>query len=112
MSRRRGDPLILQVKEAEESVLSPFAGASPYANQGQRVVEGQRLTQAASDLFLGWLRARAVDGLEHDFYLRQLWDWKASADIDTMSPTLLRLYAKICGNTLARGHARSGSPAT
>ena len=66
------------------------------------------MMQAASDIFLGWERVIGLDGQTHDYYFRQLWDWKASADIDTMSPTLLRLYAKVCGNTLARAHARSG----
>ena len=108
MSERRGDPLILQVKEAEDSVLAPFAGASKYDVQGQRVVEGQRLTQAASDLFLGWLRATGIDGLQHDFYLRQLWDWKFSADIGGMDAKRLATYSRACGGALALAHARSG----
>jgi len=102
------DPLFLQVKEAEASVLEPYLGTSGYANHGQRVVEGQRLMQASSDIFLGWQRVDGVDVRTHDYYMRQLWDWKASADVDSMSPELLDVYGQICGWTLARGHARSG----
>ena len=102
------DPLFLQIKEAEASVLEPFLGKSGFANHGQRVVQGQRLVQAASDIFLGWEHIIGYDGQPHDHYVRQLWDWKASADIDTMSPELLDVYAQICGWTLARAHARSG----
>ncbi len=102
------DPLVLQCKEAQESVLEPYAGASAYANHGQRVVEGQRLMQAASDIFLGWMPAIGLDGSPRDFYLRQLWDGKLSPDIDSMTPQLLRGYAQLCGWTLARAHARSG----
>ena len=102
------DPLFLQVKEAEASVLEGFAGRSQYATHGQRVVEGQRLMQAASDIFLGYQRIEAPDGETRDFYVRQLWDWKASADIEPMGPDALAIYAKICGWTLARAHARSG----
>ena len=112
MSRRRGDPLILQVKEAENSVLAPFAGASQYRLQGRRVVEGQRLTQAATDLLLGWLRAKGVDGLDHDFYIRQLWDWKFSADIAGMDEQRLEAYSRACGGALALAHARSGDRAS
>ena len=108
MSHRRGDPLVLQVKEADTSVLAPYAGPSKYENQGQRVVEGQRLTQAASDIFLGWLRATGADELEHDFYLRQLWDWKFSADLSTMDEIRLTEYSTACGAALALAHARSG----
>ena len=104
------DPLFLQVKEAEASVLEPFVGASRYANHGQRVVEGQRLMQAASDVLLGWQRTTGADGVSRDYYMRQLWDWKASADVDRMSPELLGVYGQMCAWTLARSHARSGDP--
>ncbi len=103
------DPLFLQVKEAEKSVLSRFAGASKHANQGQRVVAGQRLMQASSDIFLGWQRIDAgLDEQSRDFYVRQLRDWKFSIDIETMAPDDMRLYGQLCGWTLARAHARSG----
>jgi uncharacterized protein (DUF2252 family) len=108
VGREDGDPLFLQVKEAERSVLEPHLARSIYHQQGRRVVEGQRFMQAASDIFLGWVRLDGLDGRPHDYYFRQLWDWKASADIDTMSPALLAVYAKLCGYTLARAHARSG----
>jgi uncharacterized protein (DUF2252 family) len=105
----RNDPLFLQVKEAGPSVLAQFAGRGRYRNQGRRVVEGQRLMQAASDVLLGWISAEGViDGKPRDFYVRQLWDGKGSAQIDTMDSEGLRLYATLCGETLARGHARSG----
>jgi uncharacterized protein (DUF2252 family) len=103
-----GDPLFLQVKEAEASVLEGFAGKSAFNQQGRRVVEGQRLMQAASDIFLGWLTAEGPDGKDRDFYVRQLWDGKGSAEIELMDPKGLRLYARLCGWTLARAHARSG----
>jgi uncharacterized protein (DUF2252 family) len=103
-----GDPLFLQAKEAEASVLEPYAGASEYTNHGQRVVEGQRLMQAASDIFLGWCTAVGIDGRKRDFYVRQLWDWKRSAEIESLTPTGLDVYARMCGQTLARAHARSG----
>ncbi len=102
------DPLFLQAKEAQESVLERFVGKSQFRNCGQRVVAGQRLMQAASDIFLGWQRATGVDGQVRDFYLRQLRDWKGSANVDTMPPTTMSLYARLCGATLARAHARSG----
>jgi uncharacterized protein (DUF2252 family) len=103
------DPLFLQVKEAEESVLSRFVGTSKYANQGQRVVAGQRLMQAASDIFLGWVHIVAgLDGRDRDFYVRQLRDWKLSLDISVMVPDGMRMYGQLCGWTLARAHARSG----
>jgi uncharacterized protein (DUF2252 family) len=109
LGRDDSDPLFLQVKEAEVSVLSRFAGASKYANQGQRVVAGQRLMQAASDIFLGWQRVEAgLDGRTRDFYVRQLRDWKFSVDIESLRPEGLSMYAKLCGWTLARAHARSG----
>jgi uncharacterized protein (DUF2252 family) len=109
LGRDDADPLFLQVKEAEASVLSRFVGASKYANQGQRVVAGQRLMQASSDIFLGWQRVEAgLDGQQRDFYVRQLRDWKFSVDIETMIPRGMRLYGEVCGWTLARAHARSG----
>ena len=109
LGRDDSDPLFLQVKEAEESVLARFAGTSRYNNQGERVVNGQRLMQAASDIFLGWQRVPAgLDGLSRDFYVRQLRDWKFSIDIAAMIPRGLRLYGELCGLTLARAHARSG----
>jgi uncharacterized protein (DUF2252 family) len=109
LGRDDSDPLFLQVKEAETSVLSRFAGASRYTNQGHRVVAGQRLMQAASDIFLGWIRVDAgLDGKPRDFYVRQLRDWKFSLDIAAMTPDGLRLYGELCAWTLARAHARSG----
>ena len=109
LGRNGSDPLFLQVKEAEESVLSRFAGASKYASQGQRVVAGQRLMQASSDIFLGWQRTEAgLDGQPRDFYVRQLRDWKFSPDIEAMLPGDMRMYGEVCGWTLARAHARSG----
>jgi uncharacterized protein (DUF2252 family) len=108
LGRDDQDPLFLQIKEATSSVLAEYAGKSGYANHGQRVVEGQRLLQAASDTLLGWLRAQGLDGVDRDFYVRQLWDWKLSADIESMTPEVMKIYAQMCGWTLARGHARSG----
>jgi uncharacterized protein (DUF2252 family) len=109
LGRDDSDPLFLQVKEAEESVLSRFVGTSKYANQGQRVVAGQRLMQAASDIFLGWVHIVAgLDGRDRDFYVRQLRDWKLSLDISVMVPDGMRMYGQLCGWTLARAHARSG----
>ena len=109
LGRDESDPLFLQVKEAEASVLSRFLGASAYRNQGQRVVAGQRLMQATSDIFLGWQRTDAgLDGQSRDFYVRQLRDWKVSLVIETMVPAGLRAYGALCGWTLARAHARSG----
>jgi uncharacterized protein (DUF2252 family) len=108
LGRDNDDPLFLQIKEAEASVLERFLGRSEYTNHGQRVVEGQRLMQAATDIFLGWVQVARPDGVKRDFYMRQLWDWKASADIGSMSPALLTTYGQICGWTLARAHARTG----
>jgi uncharacterized protein (DUF2252 family) len=102
------DPLFLQVKEAEASVLEAALGESAFPNHGQRVVEGQRIMQAASDIMLGWDRVEGPDGVTRDYYMRQLWDWKVSATVETMTPEILRVYAQICGWTLARAHARSG----
>ncbi len=109
LGRDGSDPLFLQVKEAEESVLSRYLGASEFTNMGQRVVAGQRLMQASSDIFLGWHRiAAGLDGKQRDFYVRQLRDWKFSLDIDAMVPGGMRIYGNLCGWTLARAHARSG----
>jgi hypothetical protein len=105
------DPLFLQLKEAQVSVLEPYLGKSDHANHGQRVVEGQRLMQAASDIMLGWFRTDGIDGVKRDFYIRQLWDGKGSALVEAMDPTTLAAYAQICGWTLARAHARSGDSA-
>jgi hypothetical protein len=110
VGRDNSDPLFLQIKEAEAAVGEAFLGPSEYAHHGQRVVEGQRLMQGASDIFLGWDTFRGDDGVTRDFYLRQLWDWKASADVDHMTPEALGFYAQMCGWTLARAHARSGDP--
>ena len=101
------EALLLQAKQAGPSALSTYAAPSLHANQGERVVAGQHLMQAASDIFLGWLRADTADG-EQDYYVRQLRDWKLSADIDTLNPEAMTLYARLCGWTLARAHARSG----
>jgi uncharacterized protein (DUF2252 family) len=108
LGRDESDPLFLQAKEAEASVLEPFLGKSAFSQHGQRVVEGQRLTQAASDIMLGWLRVTDLDGVERDYYVRQLWDSKGSADVETMNPKSLRMYAQLCGAVLAKSHARSG----
>jgi uncharacterized protein (DUF2252 family) len=108
IGRDHADPLFLQVKEAEKSVLSRFVGASKFTNQGQRVVAGQRLMQASGDIFLGWQRTKGLDGQQRDFYVRQLRDWKFSIDIEAMVPRGMRLYGELCGWTLARAHARSG----
>jgi uncharacterized protein (DUF2252 family) len=108
LGRDQSDPLFLQVKEAQESVLAPYAGASKHKNQGERVVAGQRLMQAASDIFLGWQRIKAPDGEQRDFYMRQLRDWKFSFAIERAVPRGMRMYGELCGWTLARAHARSG----
>ncbi len=102
------DPLFLQFKEAQKSVLEPFLGRSEFANSGQRVVEGQRLTQAASDIMLGWIKIDGVDGVKRDFYIRQLWDAKMSALVEFMEPRAMLVYARVCGSELARAHARAG----
>ena len=107
--RDDADPLFLQAKEAQESVLERFLGASEYEEHGERVVRGQRIMQASSDIFLGWQRVEAPqDGVSRDFYVRQLHDWKGSLDPEVMVPRGALLYARICGETLARAHARSG----
>ncbi|MGN6445937.1 DUF2252 domain-containing protein [Amnibacterium sp.] len=106
--RDADDPLLLQVKEAEPSVLADVLGPSRFENQGERVVTGQRLMQQASDVFLGWLRTRGVDGVERDFMVRQLRDWKGALDLAHVQPDGLRLYGGYCAWCLARAHARSG----
>ena len=108
VGREGRDPLVLQAKEAQASVLEPYMGASQYQNHGERVVRGQRVSHAATDIFLGWERSAGPDGKEHDFYVRQLWDWKASIDLSAMAEPGLRAYARACGWSLARAHARSG----
>jgi uncharacterized protein (DUF2252 family) len=104
----QSEALLLQAKQAEASVLADYAGPSEYTNQGERVVAGQHLMQASSDIFLGWLRAQPTGDTDQDYYLRQLRDWKLSAIIEEMSPRSMSLYARLCGWTLARAHARSG----
>jgi uncharacterized protein (DUF2252 family) len=108
VGRDGGDPLFLQAKEAQRSVLEPHAEPSAFENQGERVVQGQRLTQAASDILLGWVKVKGIDGKQRDFYVRQLWDQKGSAKVENMDAGSLTAYAEICGTTLAHAHARSG----
>ncbi|WP_437280923.1 DUF2252 domain-containing protein [Sorangium sp. So ce375] len=108
LGRDDKDPLFLQAKEAQASVLEPFLGKSEHHNGGERVVAGQRLMQAASDIFLGWTRVKGVDGIDRDFYVRQLRDWKFSVDIAALDQVVLTMYGSLCGWTLARAHARSG----
>ncbi|MFK0258914.1 DUF2252 domain-containing protein [Streptomyces sp. NPDC090445] len=110
LGRDDDDPLLLQAKEAGESVLAPYTAPTAYDNQGHRVVAGQRLMQAASDIFLGWERVTGIDGRRRDFYLRQLYDWKGGAQTENMRPEGLQLLARACGFSLARAHARSGDP--
>ncbi len=102
------DGLVLQMKEAQASVLEPYLGASEFEHHGERVVRGQRMDQAVADVFLGWQRSPGLDGKEHDFYIRQLWDWKASVDLSIMRYSGLHAYGRACGWSLARAHARSG----
>jgi uncharacterized protein (DUF2252 family) len=109
LGRDDRDPLFLQIKEAQASVLEPFLGESQLPNHGQRVVEGQRLMQAASDIMLGWVRTTEwVDGEDRDFYVRQLWDGKGSVPVDVLDRVSLRSYGELCGWALARAHARGG----
>ena len=103
-----GVPLFLQFKEATASVFEPFLGPSEFENAGQRVVEGQRMIQAASDIFLGYARWQGPDGASHDYYIRQLWDGKGKFDVESMGGGALRRFAGFCGKAMARGHARSG----
>jgi uncharacterized protein (DUF2252 family) len=106
---REDEPLFLQLKEAQESVLAPFAGPSEYKHQGERVVRGQRMTQAATDEFLGWTKGISADGVSsRDYYVRQLRDMKGSMDVPAMDAGQLRYYGELCGWALARGHARTG----
>jgi len=102
------EPLFLQAKEAQPSVLAEYAGRSQYSNQGERVVAGQHLMQAESDIFLGWTHVTGPDGVARDYYVRQLKDWKLSLPVEQMIPSGMRIYARMCGWTLARAHARSG----
>jgi uncharacterized protein (DUF2252 family) len=108
IGRDQNDPLFLQVKEAQPSVLERFLGSSTYSHHGERVVAGQRLMQAATDIFLGWQRIRGLDGVTRDYYVRQFHDWKGSADVETLLEPGATLYARICAATLARAHARWG----
>ena len=108
IGRDANDPLFLQLKEAEASVLESFLGRSAFAKHGQRVVKGQRLMQAASDIMLGWMRITTLDGVDRDFYVRQLWDGKGSALVEIMDPAAMTAYAGFCGQALAKAHARSG----
>jgi len=108
LGRDHNDPLFLQVKEAQASVLERFLGQSTYSHHGERVVAGQRLMQAATDIFLGWQRIKGLDGVSRDYYVRQFQDWKGSADVDELLVPGATLYARICGATLARAHARWG----
>ncbi|MFI6935539.1 DUF2252 domain-containing protein [Streptomyces sp. NPDC050287] len=110
LGRDDDDPLLLQAKEAQESVLAAHTGGERYDNQGRRVVTGQRLMQTAGDIFLGWTHVVGLDGQGRDFYVRQLWDWKGIAQPETMGPGLLTLFGRLCGACLARAHARSGDP--
>ncbi|MDT5183161.1 MAG: hypothetical protein QOJ20_2385 [Mycobacterium sp.] len=108
LGRDDSDPLLMQVKEAEPSVLEPHLGACGYANAAERVVQGQRLMQASSDILLGWLRGVGPDGHRGDYYVRQLRDWKESASMESMGPQLLADYGRSCAHVLARAHARTG----
>jgi uncharacterized protein (DUF2252 family) len=102
------DPLFLQIKEAQDSVYDEYLGGSRYSNQGERVVAGQRLMQQASDIFLGWQRSTGIDGVQRDFYVRQLRDWKGSVTVEDLAPDGMRIYGQLCAWSLARAHARSG----
>jgi uncharacterized protein (DUF2252 family) len=108
LGRDDTDPLFLQAKEAEASVLEDFIGHGDRRSHGQRVVHGQHLMQASSDIFLGWDHAQGHDGVERDFYVRQLRDWKGAALVETMTPATMAIYARVCASALARAHARSG----
>jgi uncharacterized protein (DUF2252 family) len=108
LGRDHEDPLFLQIKEAQASVLERFVGESTFRHHGERVVAGQRLMQAATDIFLGWVRIRGLDGVTRDYYVRQFQDWKGGADVDNLLVPGATLYARVCGATLARAHARWG----
>ncbi len=105
---RHDDVLFLQAKEAEASVLERFTKKSAYTNHGARVVAGQRLMQASSDILLGWQRTDGIDGVTRDYYIRQLQDWKGSVDTENAIPAGMKVYGELCAHTLARAHARSG----
>ena len=106
--RDQTDPLFLQIKEAQNSVLEEFTQPSEFSNAGERVVAGQRLMQSTSDIFLGWHRVETPDGSSRDYYIRQLRDWKGSVTVDIMNPAELKLYVRTCAWTLAKAHARTG----
>ena len=106
--RDQSDPLFLQIKEAQASVLQGLVGPNPHTSNGERVVHGQHLMQAESDIFLGWTTTVGVDGVARDYYFRQLHDWKGSATVETMTPAAMSEYGRICAWALARAHARSG----
>ncbi len=106
--RNGDDALFLQAKEAQASVLEQFAGSSTERSNGERIVHGQHLMQATSDIFLGWQVVEGVDGVRRDYFIRQLKDWKGSAAVESMTPAAMNIYARMCGWTLARAHARSG----
>ena len=108
VGRGGADAIMLQAKEAQASVLEPYLGHSEFSTHGERVVRGQRMMQAATDIFLSWQRSPSLDGVERDFYIRQLWDWKASADLSRMTEHGLLTYTRACAWSLARSHARSG----
>jgi uncharacterized protein (DUF2252 family) len=108
VGRDHDDPLFLQAKEAQASVMERFLGRSRYHNHGQRVVVGQRLMQAASDIFLGWQSVVDIDGQAREYYIRQFHDWKGSAEVNLLRVPGAKLYARVCGATLARAHARRG----
>jgi uncharacterized protein (DUF2252 family) len=108
LGRDDNDPLFLQAKEAQASVLEEFLGRGEHLSHGERVVQGQHLMQASSDIFLGWDRVHGVDGVERDYYVRQLRDWKGAAVVEAMRPATLASYARLCATSLARAHARSG----
>jgi uncharacterized protein (DUF2252 family) len=111
LGRDGREPLFLQLKEAQASVLEEFVAPSEFANHGKRVVTGQRLMQASSDIFLGWLHAEASgEDMPRDFYVRQLRDWKGAAEVEQMNAKAMSAYGRLCGWTLARAHARSGDP--
>ena len=109
LGRDGRDPLFLQIKEAQRSVMEEFVGSSEYENAGERVVAGQRIMQASSDIFLGWLHVpESLFGQERDYYVRQLRDWKGSVVVEAMDPRALSVYGQLCAATLAHAHARSG----
>ena len=108
LGRDDADPLFLQAKEAQPSVLEEFVEFTGASSQGERVVHGQHLMQASSDIFLGWEQIEGVDGVRRDFFIRQLRDWKGAAAVETMTPSTMSSYARLCAGALARAHARSG----